>query len=467
MPADFKVEGASLALVVDVTGSMGPEIGDIKTGLNTMISGLESLGVQFPKTAIVTFDDRATIRAVSRDPERLRTVINGLTTHSTPDCPEGANAALMTAGRLLGSGGRAILVTDADSHPTGPSREDVDESYRAKGARLSVLLSGTCTPPPASAARVRAAAAPAFGGTVGAPGPGPDEARPVDALGVEDSVRTFSEESLFSGGLFSFQPEVKSGTADVHARYANTLANVGISAVTPAVAALSPSAVPQGTSLAVELTGSKTGFRAGSAVAVGGSGVSVDSVDVVGPTRLVVRLTVARLRIGPDAPLGFRDVKVTTRAEQAALLDGFEVLPAAVQAPPAAPPAPGSPPGSATCTDRTPPSATLRRVTVSRGRLRVSGRARDAGCGAAVARVEVAISRAAKRRKCRFVDARGRLTQARSCARPVLLKATGTASWSLATKRKLPRGTYAIQARAVDAAGNVQARPAKRTQRVR
>jgi hypothetical protein len=33
----------------------------------------------------------------------------------------------MTAGRLLGSAGRAILVTDADSHPTGPSREAVDE----------------------------------------------------------------------------------------------------------------------------------------------------------------------------------------------------------------------------------------------------------------------------------------------------------------------------------------------------
>ena len=308
VPADFKVEGSSLALVIDVTGSMGPEIADIKTGLNTMISGLEALGAQFPKTAIVTFDDAATIRTVSRDPERLRTVINGLTTHGTPDCPEGSNRALMTAGRLLGSGGRAILVTDADSHPTGPSRESVDEMYRAKGARLSVLLSGSCPPPPTSAARVRAAAAePSFGGTVDASGAGPDEARPADALGVEGSVRTFSEESLFSGGLFSFQPEVKTGTPDIHTRYANTLANVAISAVTPAVAALSPSAVPQGTSLAVELTGSNTGFRSGSAVSVVGAGVSVDSVDVLSPTRLAVRLSAA-----PGAATGFDDVIVTT-----------------------------------------------------------------------------------------------------------------------------------------------------------
>lgn len=34
------------------------------------------------------FDDRATIQAVRRDPDRLRTVIDGLTTHSAPDCPE-------------------------------------------------------------------------------------------------------------------------------------------------------------------------------------------------------------------------------------------------------------------------------------------------------------------------------------------------------------------------------------------
>jgi hypothetical protein len=659
VPADFNVEGSSLALVIDVTGSMGPEIADIKTGLNTMISGLEALGAQFPKTAIVTFDDAASIRTVSRDPERLRTVINGLTTHSTPDCPEGSNQALMTAGRLLGSGGRAILVTDADSHPTGPTREDVDEMYRAKGARLSVLLSGSCPPPPASAAaRVRAAAAePNFGGTVDTQGAGPDQARPADALGVEGSVRTFSEESLFSGGLFSFQPEVKTGTADIHTLYANTLANVGISAVVPAVAALSPSAVPQGASLTVELTGSNTGFRAGSAVSVAGAGVSVDSVDVVSPTRLAVRLSaapgaatgfrdvtvttprgdgttetatgigavqvvgapssptvlsvvpsavaagdtrdvaisgalthfaggsvanlgagvtvnrltvqsptravanvtvgagaavgfrdvtvqsggelagesvtgpflvtaavpavarlvsaspvaavrgttvdvalagadtafeagrsvasasgsgvqvlsttvssptaaVARLRIAADAPLGFRDLRVTTGAEDAALLDGFEVRAAGGQAP-AAPPAPGAPPARPACVDRTAPSATVRSVTVRRGKLRLSGRASDAGCGAAVARVEVSISRSAGRRKCRFVDVRGRLTRARSCSKPVRLRGTGRTSWSFATRHKLPRGSYAIQVRAVDAAGNVQARPVKRTQRVR
>ena len=73
---------------------------------------------------------------------------------------------------------------------------------------------------------------------------------------------------------------------------------------------------------------------------VSGTGVQVLSTTVTSPTAAV-----ARLRIAPDAPLGFRDLKLTTRAEEAALLDGFEITPAGGQAPPPAPPAPA--PGGA------------------------------------------------------------------------------------------------------------------------
>jgi hypothetical protein len=324
--ADLKVDSATLALVVDVTGSMGPEIGAIKTGLESMIGALAAVPGSFPNTAIVTFDDSATIRTVSRDPDRLRTVIAGLTTHGTPDCPEGSNAALMTAGRLLGSGGRALLVTDADSHPTGPSRAAVDALYASRGARVSVLLSGSCppTPAPKHAAAARLAAA-------GVPGAGPDQSRVVDRLGPEGSIRTFSEESLFSGGLFSFQPEVKTGAADALKRYSNTLANVAISAVLPAVAALSPSTAPQGTTLDVELTGSNTGFRPGSTVAVAGAGVSVAATAVRSPSRIDVRLTVA-----PDAATGFRDVTVGTDRGDGSVETATGIGSVQVVAPPAA-----------------------------------------------------------------------------------------------------------------------------------
>ena len=197
-------------------------------------------------------------QVVSRDPERLSAVIAGLTTHSTADCPEGSNAALMTAGRQLGRGGQAVLATDADSHRTGPSRETRRRALRvARALRLNTLLSGSCPPeqnPPRGPRGARRAAAAVPRGAA------PDEDKPPDQLGPENALRTFSEETLFSGGVFEFRPEVKTGSRDALTRYSNALANLAISAVAPTVAAATPAALPRGTALDVELEGSGTSF---------------------------------------------------------------------------------------------------------------------------------------------------------------------------------------------------------------
>ena len=47
-PADLKSRAPALALVIDVTGSMGPELGGVKTGLETMISALAGGGRTSP-----------------------------------------------------------------------------------------------------------------------------------------------------------------------------------------------------------------------------------------------------------------------------------------------------------------------------------------------------------------------------------------------------------------------------------
>ena len=79
VPADFKVEGSSLALVIDVTGSMGPEIGASRPGSNAMITGAARRpGAASPRRRS-SRSTTAQIEAVSRDPDRLRTVIDGLT----------------------------------------------------------------------------------------------------------------------------------------------------------------------------------------------------------------------------------------------------------------------------------------------------------------------------------------------------------------------------------------------------
>jgi hypothetical protein len=247
--ADFKVEGSSLAFVIDVTGSMGPELGGLKNGLQAIIDNIAATASTFPQTTIVTFRDDSTLRIVSRDPDKLKTVINGLTTSSTPDCPEGSNRALLTAARTLGNGGEAILVTDADSHRTGPTREAVEAVFTAKHAHLNTMLSGSCPPEQNPPLNARRTLAPAFAPIAGA---GPDQDRPVSTLGVENAVRTFSEESQVTGGLFSFQPGVKNGAdAEAQTRYVNTLEKVGLWGVRPSVAAVDPATGPRATALDV------------------------------------------------------------------------------------------------------------------------------------------------------------------------------------------------------------------------
>lgn len=74
---------------------------------------------------------------------------------------------------------------------------------------------------------------------------------------------------------------------------------------------------------------------------------------------------------------------------------------------------------------------------------------------------------ASAHKRCRFVATNGRLGSARSCFRPVFLTASGHTHWSLRLKRRLPRGIYQVQSRAVDRAGNRQHHADLMTFRVR
>ena len=76
--ANLKVGGVELALVIDVTGSMGPEIGAVRGALNTYITAVDALPGTFPDTAVVTFTDGAFVDTISRDPDELRAVVAAL-----------------------------------------------------------------------------------------------------------------------------------------------------------------------------------------------------------------------------------------------------------------------------------------------------------------------------------------------------------------------------------------------------
>ena len=113
------------------------------------------------------------------------------------------------------------------------------------------------------------------------------------------------------------------------------------------------------------------------------------------------------------------------------------------------------------CTDRAAPATAIAPVR-RRGRaLTVSGTARDEGCASGVARVDVAIARAAGPGRCRFLKSNRRLSAPRSCRRPVLHRASGTTGWSL-TARVPVNGRYRVTARATDSAGHRPRSPARR-----
>jgi hypothetical protein len=308
---NFRVSGARLAFVVDDTGSMGNEIDAVRTVLSRFVSVLDNLnrtvGTPFPTTTIVTFKDDVTRRVTSNNAARLQQVINSLGASGGGDCPEAANAALLTAGRLLRNGGVVMLFTDANSRPNGPARAEVSQLYRSKSLKSFTLLSGTCEggiPTPTA----DAAAAPASCEPMCAAGSANHDEFPLPpTLGNENAVLTFSEISAETGGIFTAIPGIKEGIAVETQRYINSGANIAVSSVVPAVGLVTPGDGPQGTTLNLEIRGSNTNFQSTSAVAFSGGGVTVNSLAVNSPESITANVTVQ-----PGAAPGFRDVTVTT-----------------------------------------------------------------------------------------------------------------------------------------------------------
>jgi hypothetical protein len=99
----------------------------------------------------------------------------------------------------------------------------------------------------------------------------------------------------------------------------------------------------------------------------------------------------------------------------------------------------------------------VRRSRVGHRRITVRGRSRDRGC-AGLARVFVSIAREVgdRHERCRFLQANGRFSRARSCLRTSYLRARGTKRWTFTLRARVKRGRYKVWVRGVDRAGNVE-----------
>jgi hypothetical protein len=306
---DLKVQNIKLALVIDDTGSMTEEIAGVRTGMSNAIVRFQQISQQtgepFPDVAIITFKDSVTTRLISNNPTRLQSIISGITATGGDDCPESSNAALQTAGRFLRNRGEAVLATDADSRPDGPHRTTVETQYRAKSLKLSTLLSGIC-PNSLTTGEEENSFNAEQNCSIFQSSSNLEEYQPPLTLGVEQSVRTYSELATETGGLFVYLPGVNSSSAIEKQRYANIAANLFVSSVVPAVGLVSPGDGIRGRTMNVEINGLTTNFQSSSQVSFG-NGVTVNSRIVDSPEKITVNITVAS-----DAASGFRDVTVTT-----------------------------------------------------------------------------------------------------------------------------------------------------------
>ena len=129
----------------------------------------------------------------------------------------------------------------------------------------------------------------------------------------------------------------------------------------------------------------------------------------------------------------------------------------------------GGPGGS--CDASRPPGASVSRggSRLARRKISLRGRAVAFRCAGGrttfgtVKRVSVSVSKAAGLR-CRFLTRRGRLSRARSCSRPILLRARlgrirpGKVPWAFSRGVHLRRGRYTVSVRAVDKRGKVGGR---------
>lgn len=328
------IGGASIAFVIDNTGSMGGEIEGVRQALTLFVDMLRILDLPVnPKIEVVSFWDDVSHGAASNDLDVIQTQINAMGAWGGGDCPEASAQALASAAKNMPKGGTIIFATDASPHK-GYDLAGIKTALRAKGITLNQIVTGDCeasSPDGWAKAIQEASCNPDY-----VPGdevfaevewwsdvvcldcPEDDSAgramtpNILKTLGdwtlpPVSSVAAFTDlASASPKGHFLYMPEAKWG-GDGRTAFVNTVANTALAAVVPTILATQPRSGAQGTTLDVLIGGGSTNFRNNSAVAFSGTGITVNNVSAATETELVANITIA-----PDAELGFRDITVTT-----------------------------------------------------------------------------------------------------------------------------------------------------------
>jgi len=142
VPPEYKVK---LAFVIDVTGSMEPEMNGVKRAILDVIEELKGQSA-FPLSALVVFRDDVSVKAVTSDGTILTNAVEKLKASQGGTCPEASAEALNKAIDHVEDGGSILFVTDASPYKDA----DIDaliERLLSHNIRVNVLMTGDCTNP--------------------------------------------------------------------------------------------------------------------------------------------------------------------------------------------------------------------------------------------------------------------------------------------------------------------------------
>lgn len=132
-----------IAFVIDDSGSMGMEIGDIVTALDNIISEIKSSGAQPPLVVLVTFKDEVRYRAFTQDMETLRKAVFNLKAKGGGNCPEASVPALELVIPHVKEGGSILFTTDAPPYENA-NVDGIITGLSSKGIRFNGIITGDC-----------------------------------------------------------------------------------------------------------------------------------------------------------------------------------------------------------------------------------------------------------------------------------------------------------------------------------
>jgi uncharacterized repeat protein (TIGR01451 family) len=297
-------DGADIAYVIDVTGSMGfddngiQENGEITRTAKSLTDYTQIIVKQIkaghrktaPDINFVVFRDNFKSHGITNDLNVIQQRIDNLYAAGGDDCPEASVQAMLEAARQLRSRGQIMLFTDADPHPD----LDIDAAIaelNKKGLRVHIKLSGVCK----NTKRGNR-------GTVRR-----SQRATRDGNRDEGAIEIYSRIAFETGGSLAYIPEMNDGSASNGTRYENSIFNTMIGTDEPAIIDIAPSSVPQGGTLDLVVTATNTNFNDSTLVNFN-TGIVVNEVEVISATQIVANVTVPST-VTPE----FYNASVTTR----------------------------------------------------------------------------------------------------------------------------------------------------------